>query len=157
MGQIFEQAQHNLANHKKNCVALHKLHLQAEKITKLFKKDDGVRLVGEKAFGDVFIHLVNRVLVVKKGPAAADRIVRFVGSYMRFMNEKAATSNPPADGPSTSMSAPVSEEDEDTMASRFISRLLAWFLQGFTAKNKITRYRSVCLVSELISHLGEIE
>jgi condensin complex subunit 3 len=32
--------------------------------------------------------MVNRVLVVKKGPANADRIVKYVGSYVQFMNEK---------------------------------------------------------------------
>lgn len=85
---IFDQAQLSLANHRKNCVALHKLHHQAGAVTKLAKNGSAVKLVGEKAFGDAFIDLVNRVLVVKKGPATADRIVRFVGSYVKFINEK---------------------------------------------------------------------
>lgn len=49
------------------------------------------------------------------------------------------------------------DEDDDSLASRFVSRLLKWLLQGFLAKNKIVRYRAVFIVSELISHLGEIE
>ena len=49
------------------------------------------------------------------------------------------------------------DEDEDTPATRFVARLLKWLLQGFLAKNKTVRYRSVFIVSELISHLGEIE
>jgi condensin complex subunit 3 len=90
LAAIFDQAQLSLANHRKNCVALYKLHHQAGTITQLVKNDTVLKLVGERKFGDVFIGLVNRVLVVKKGPATADRIVRFVGSYVKFMNEKGA-------------------------------------------------------------------
>lgn len=32
--------------------------------------------------------MVNRVLIVKKGPAVVDRIVKFTGAYVKFMNEK---------------------------------------------------------------------
>jgi condensin complex subunit 3 len=88
---IFDQAQSTLANHRKNCVALYKLHQQAAAITQERKKDNAIKLVGERAFGDAFIDMVNRVLIVKKGPATADRVVRFVGSYVKFMNEKGAS------------------------------------------------------------------
>lgn len=50
-----------------------------------------------------------------------------------------------------------SDDDEDNLATRFVSRLLKWLIQGFMAKDKTIRYRSVHLVSEMISHLGEIE
>jgi len=58
---------------------------------------------------------------------------------------------------SSSISAPKEDEDEDTPTSRFVSRLLNWLLQGFVAKNKVVRYRCIQIVSEMISHLGEIE
>ena len=88
IANIFDQAQISLANHKKNCVALYKLHTKAAAVTQPGKDGNGPKLVGEKAFQDVFIDMVNRVLVVKKGPANADRIVKYVGSYVKFMNEK---------------------------------------------------------------------
>jgi len=56
-----------------------------------------------------------------------------------------------------SCSASLNGEDDDTIASRFLSRLLKWLFQGFCAKNKNTRYRSVSIVSEMIAHLGELE
>jgi condensin complex subunit 3 len=87
---IFDQVQLTLANHRKNCVALYKLHQQAATITQPSRKDSVIKLAGEKAFDDVFVDMVNRVLVVKKGPATADRVVKFVGSYVKFMNEKGA-------------------------------------------------------------------
>lgn len=81
----FDEAQSSIANHRKNCVALHKVHLQASEIKGSGRNKD--ILEGELAFGDVFIHMINRILAVKKG-SFADRIVRFVGSYIKLMNDK---------------------------------------------------------------------
>lgn len=88
VASIFEQAQSSLANHKKNCVALYKIQTKAAEVTQQIKNGAAEKLVGEKAFQDVFINMVARVLVVKKGPATADRIVKYVGSFVKFMNEK---------------------------------------------------------------------
>lgn len=90
IASTFNQAQTSLANHRKNCVSLCKLHHQASRVKQSAKNGTAVKLVGERAFGDVFIDMVNRVLVVKKGPATADRIVKFVGSYVKYLNEKGA-------------------------------------------------------------------
>lgn len=93
---IFDQTQLSLANHRKNSVALYKLHQQAAAVIQTGKNGAVVRRVGERKFCDVFIGMVNQVLVVKKGPATADRVVRFIGSYVQFMNQKGAcpVSNP---------------------------------------------------------------
>jgi len=85
---IFEQAQLSLANHKKNCVALYKIHTNAAAVTQPGKNGNGAKLIGEKAFQDVFLDMISRVLVVKKGPVTADRIVKYVGAFVKFMNEK---------------------------------------------------------------------
>jgi condensin complex subunit 3 len=50
-----------------------------------------------------------------------------------------------------------SEDEEDTVVSRFVSRLLKFLFQGFQAKDKSARYRVIQLVAEMVSHLGEIE
>lgn len=49
------------------------------------------------------------------------------------------------------------DEDEDTFVSRFVTRLLKWIMQGFLAKDKNVRYRSLFLVSEMVLWLGELE
>ena len=87
---IFDQAQTSMASHRKNCVALFKLHVQAEGVTEIVKNGKATKLVGERAFGDAFIDMITRVLVIKKGPAGADRVVKFIGTYVKFMNEKGA-------------------------------------------------------------------
>lgn len=87
VANVFNQVQASLANHKKNCVTLYKLHVQAAGHIESTSKAT-VKLVGEDAFAHVFLDMVSRVLTVKKGVASADRIVKFIGSYVRYMNEK---------------------------------------------------------------------
>lgn len=88
---VFDQAQTSAATHKKNCVALYKLQSASAEVTETVgrgKKDAEVRLIGERAFTEVFMDMLNRVLIVKKSTPAADRIVKFVSSYVKFLNEK---------------------------------------------------------------------
>lgn len=85
---IFEQVQLSLANHKKNCVALYKLHTNTLDIKEPGKHGKRTKLVGERTFQDVFIDMLSRVLVVKKGPVTADRTIKYVGAFMKYMNEK---------------------------------------------------------------------
>lgn len=86
--KIFEQVQNTSANHQKNYVALYKLHLEAAKEVQSVQNGASIKLVGERAFEDTFISMFSRALPVKKGAGVADRIVRFVGGYIRFINEK---------------------------------------------------------------------
>lgn len=90
VAQIFEEAQTSLANHKKNCVALFKVHTKAATITANGAKK---KFAGEKAFQEVFMDMLGRVLVVKKGPANADRIIKYAGAFVRFLNEKSECYN----------------------------------------------------------------
>jgi hypothetical protein len=86
--KAFEQAQTSSANHQKNFISLHKIHINAAAKTETIRGDEGIKLVGERAFEDCFIDMVNRVLVVKKGISVADRIVKFVAGYIKFLNAK---------------------------------------------------------------------
>lgn len=86
--KAFEQAQTSSANHQKNFISLHKIHIDAAAKTETIRGGEGIKLVGERAFEDCFIDMVNRVLVVKKGISVADRIVKFVAGYIKFLNAK---------------------------------------------------------------------
>lgn len=83
---IFEQAQHSTANHRKNVVALHKIHQAAASITE--DRGKGVKPIGEKAFCAAFLGMVNRVLPVKKGVSVAERVVKFVAAYAKFLSDQ---------------------------------------------------------------------
>ncbi|KIM91366.1 hypothetical protein PILCRDRAFT_810639 [Piloderma croceum F 1598] len=147
--KAFEQAQISSANHQKNFVALHKLQADAAKHTESVNNGNSIKLTGERAFEDVFVDMVSRVLSVKKGASQADRIVRFVGSYTKFINEKVVEQrrNQTQDD----------DDDEDTPTSRFTARLIRFLLKGFVAKDKTVRYRVVHLVAEMVACLGEID
>jgi len=87
IASVFSQVQTSSANHKKNCVNLYKFHVQiAGRI-----ESDGrttAKLVGEDAFVQVFCDMMARVLTIKKGAASADRTTRFIGFYLKYINER---------------------------------------------------------------------
>ncbi|KZO96900.1 putative mitotic chromosome condensation-related protein [Calocera viscosa TUFC12733] len=140
---IFSQSQHNTANHRKNVVALHKIHLQCAAVTQTLPNGKGIKLTGEKAFNDAFSAMVAKILEVKRGVVQADRVVKFVAGFIAFLSEKAEQ--------------PDNDEDEDTPASRLVAFLLSHLLKGFEAKDKSVRYRCVQLVALMISSLGELD
>ncbi|KAF7968330.1 hypothetical protein HWV62_30947 [Athelia sp. TMB] len=159
--KAFDQAQNSTANHQKNFVALHKLHAEAAKVTETINNGDSIKLTGERAFEDVFVDMVSRVLSVKKGASQADRIVRFVGGFTKFINEKGAIGGGGSHGVVAAEQAKNQpqddDDDDDTPTSRFTARLLRFLLKGFASKDKTVRYRVVHLVAEMVASLGEID
>lgn len=85
---IFEQVQSSIANHQKNFISLSKLHSEAATVTEPVQDGINVQLTGEKVFEDVFIDMVLRTLSIKKGVAVGDRVARFIGGYVYFINTK---------------------------------------------------------------------
>ena len=90
---IFEQVQLSVANHRKNCVALWKVYAKVCDVVDVRREGSsrgGVKYVGERRFGEVFLDMVRRVLGLKKGAGAsgAERVVRFVGEFVKFVTER---------------------------------------------------------------------
>ncbi|EJC98308.1 uncharacterized protein FOMMEDRAFT_114496 [Fomitiporia mediterranea MF3/22] len=143
--KIFEQAQVSTANHQKNFVALNKLHSAAAAVTAPLQNGIDVQLTGEKAFEDLFIDMVIRVLPLKKGASVVDRIVKFVAGYVKFISEK------------EKQAAENGEDGDETPTSRFVTRLVKYLLKGFEAKDKNVRFRVLQIVAEIVSGLTEID
>ncbi|KAJ7485781.1 nuclear condensing complex subunit [Mycena latifolia] len=155
LAAIFDQAQTSLANHRKNCVALYKIHVKASAVpTEKSKKK--APAADQTTFIAVFLDMLSRVVIVKKGPATVDRIIKFAAQYVRFVNEKEEKAKQKPDIPANSISS-GNADDEDTLASVFVSCILEWIIQGFLAKNKIVRFQTVHLVAEMTMYLGEID
>ncbi|KAI0040302.1 ARM repeat-containing protein [Auriscalpium vulgare] len=144
--KAFEQAQSSIANHQKNYVALHKIHVEAAEHTEKVQDGEGLKLIGERKFKECFLDMIDRVLVVKKGTIVADRIVKFVGGYVKFLNKMKREGADDDD-----------EEEEQTVSARFVAQVLKHLLKGFEVKDKNVRYRAVHFVAEMISHMGEID
>ncbi|THH31051.1 hypothetical protein EUX98_g3136 [Antrodiella citrinella] len=148
LSKSFDQAQTTTANHQKNLVALYKLHTEAATVREKVQNGMSEKLTGERAFEDAFLNMISRILPVKKGASVADRIVKFTGNYVKFIVEKDVDER---------KERPTDEEEEDTTASRFNTRLLRFLLKGCVAKDKNVRYRVLQIVAEMISHLGQID
>ena len=88
--RIFNQVQDSAANHKKNHVALHKIHAELAEHTEELQKGKLVKLTGELMFQEKFIYMLCKALPLKKGIDSADRTVKFVAEYVKFINEKGA-------------------------------------------------------------------
>lgn len=88
--RIFNQVQDSIANHKKNYVALHKIQAELAEHTEDLQKGKLVKLTGERMFQDKIIYMLCQALPLKKGIDSADRTVKFVAGYVKFINEKGA-------------------------------------------------------------------
>ncbi|KAJ3902884.1 nuclear condensing complex subunit [Lentinula edodes] len=149
VSEIFDQVQNTSANHQKNIVALHKIFVDLAQLRGRTKDGDTI-LIGERKFEQAIYSILLRLLESKKG-GPGDRVVKFFGGFVKCLNEKAGED-------------PIDEDDIDeynvayTPAARFTERLLDKLLfKGFGSKEKVTRYRTVQLCSELVFNLGEIE
>ena len=47
-----------------------------------------IKLVGERVFEDILLSLLSRAMPVKKGATVADRVIKFMGGFTKFINEK---------------------------------------------------------------------
>ena len=88
MSKVFDQVGASIANHGKNFVALYKTHIDAAQRTEKVHNGRNVKLVGEKCFEHLFAQSLFRALPEKKGMSEADRVIKFTGGYIRFVNEK---------------------------------------------------------------------
>jgi len=90
--KIFDQVQNSTANHQKNIVALYKLHLDAAGFTEPVHDGRSIKLTGERMFEEKFKDILCRAAAVKKGTSQGDRIVKFVGAYTKYINERGTKS-----------------------------------------------------------------
>ncbi|CAO1628711.1 unnamed protein product [Sympodiomycopsis kandeliae] len=139
--KYFQEAQHSVANHRKNAVALHRIHTQCAQVTEETPK--GTRLLGEKHFNTSFLDCLNRVLPIKKGVTQADRTLKFVATYAAYTQAQFRQLH--------TEEQDEEEEEEDTTATRFVNAMIKHALKGFPAKNKNVRLRS-CQVIALLIH-----
>lgn len=90
---IFQQAQTSVANHNKNSVALYKTFEQLAHIGRKSRKEGYFKTYGETPFKEAFEGCFTRSLGVKKGEASADRVAKFVGAFIKHLNEKGSCIN----------------------------------------------------------------
>ncbi|KAJ2327075.1 chromosome condensation complex Condensin, subunit G, partial [Coemansia sp. RSA 2681] len=150
---IFDAAQRSATGHRKHAVALHTLQSQCHDV-------DVEGLTGEDAFNKEFIRNLNKVLGIKKREPSADKVVKLVATFVQVSHELdmqalAKAKAKLADGDDDVFSA--EEPEVDTVSSRFVELLIKYLLQGFQAKEKLTRMRCCQIVAMSVTSLGEID
>ncbi|KAJ2713384.1 chromosome condensation complex Condensin, subunit G, partial [Coemansia spiralis] len=157
---IFDAAQRSGTGHRKHAMALYKLQQQCHDA-------DTEGLTGEDAFNREFIRNLNKILGIKKREASADKIVKLVAMFVQVSYEKdtqavAKGGANAADADDIfAMEQPGGDDGDglglDTASSRFVELLIKYLLQGFQAKEKLTRLRCCQIVAMSVTSLGEID
>ncbi|VUC26467.1 unnamed protein product [Clonostachys rosea] len=145
---IFRDAQRTTATHRKLVVNLRKIHeaccYEPESERNATPED-----YDEETFNYEFIRCVLRVMPVKRSESVGDKILRFVGFFLRLAGDK------------DSEIAGNDEQDlsilPDTPTTRLTSQLLEAALRLMTSKDKVVRFRSTQLVSHIISTVESID
>ncbi|KAJ2060583.1 chromosome condensation complex Condensin, subunit G [Coemansia sp. S146] len=150
---IFDAAQRSATGHRKHAVALHTLQTQCHDV-------DAEGLTGEDAFNKEFIRNLNKVLGIKKREPSADKVVKLVATFVQVSHELDMQALAKAKAKLVDTDDVFSAEPEmdvDTVSSRFVELLIKYLLQGFQAKEKLTRMRCCQIVAMSVTSLGEID
>jgi hypothetical protein len=113
------------------------------------KNQTGAEDFDEEQFTYEFTRCVLRVMPVKKSESVGERVIRFIGLFLRHANEKDNELIPEADQDAGVM--------VETPSTRLTSHLMSAILPLLTAKEKFVRYRSTQLISHVINSLEAID
>jgi condensin complex subunit 3 len=113
------------------------------------KNKTGAEDFDEKQFAYEFTRCVLRIMPVKKSETVGDKVIKFIGVFLRLGTDKDNELLP-------------GEEDEtgimiETPTSRLTSHVLSKILPLVNAKEKFVRYRSTQLISHVINSLESID
>ncbi|KAI9886999.1 MAG: hypothetical protein M1823_001215 [Watsoniomyces obsoletus] len=141
--RIFADAQHTTASHRKLVNNLRRIQ---EGCCYESPTSDGTE---EEHFNEEIDRCILRLMGVKKSESVGDRIVRFLGLFLKHAGEKDHALN----GDTST------DEDllSDTPTSRLTSRILSTLLPLLTSKEKQVRYRSTQLLSHIINSVDSID
>lgn len=147
---IFSDAQKTTTGHRKLAVSLRKIQeaccYEPAKPKKHASHEDDF---DENDFGTEVGRCVVRVLSVKKSEGAGDKIVKFLGLFLKhatgldnaiFQEEAEATGSVP-----------------ETPSSRLTSHIIALLLPLLPAKDKVIRFRCTQIIAHLINTLDSVD
>lgn len=141
MSHVFQDAQMSLSGHRKLVMLMRSLQVKAI-------------LIGyEEAFNFRFIKLISKILKLRKGVPAADRIAKFCSVVVAtILSEESET-------PTARPNGNFSEDGDEleSVSSEFVDNLIRHLLRGIESKFKEVRYRVVQLLAYLVNYITEID
>ncbi len=148
VASVFREAQKNTASHRKLAVNLRKLQ-EACCYEPITAKKSAVSDFGEDDFNMEVVRCVLRVLPVKKSEPVGDKVIRFIGLFLRNSIEKDNELLGEVDEDASTM--------PETPGTRLVARLMECILPAISAKDKFVRYRSTELIAQIINSLDAID
>ncbi|PTB66567.1 ARM repeat-containing protein [Trichoderma citrinoviride] len=145
---IFRDAQRTTATHRKLAVNLRKIQ-EACCYEPINPKKPAADEFDEKAFNDEFVRCVLRIMPVKKAESVGEKLIRFIGLFLRHASDKDSELLDDADPDASLM--------PETPSTRLTSKVLQTALSLMQAKDKYVRYRSTQLVAHIINSLDAID
>ncbi|KAI1654507.1 condensin subunit Cnd3 [Daldinia decipiens] len=145
---IFRDAQKTTAAHRKLVINLRKIH-EACCYEPTRPDKTSTTEFDETDFNTEFTRCVLRVMPVKKSEGVGEKIIRFIGLFLRHANDKD--------------NELLGEEDVDastmpeTPSTRLTTQVMEIILPLLTSKDKFVRYRSTQMISHVINSLDAID
>ncbi|KAI4085885.1 MAG: hypothetical protein LQ344_008045 [Seirophora lacunosa] len=147
--EIFRDAQRSTAGHRKLATSLRKVQEACcyEVPNAQGKNQDQF---GEDDFNVEVVRCMIRLLCVKKSEGVGDRIVNFLGVFLRRASEKDITLMPEE----------MVEETQtlpETPSTRLTSHILSILLPLLGSKEKVVRFRATQLIAHIINSLDSVD
>ena len=146
---IFKDAQRSTASHRKLVINLRKIQEACCYEPTARNKKAGSEQFDEEQFTYEFIRCALRVMPVKRSESVGERVIRFLGQFLRHANEK---DNELASGDDDETGVMV-----ETPSTRLTAQLMASVLPLLTSKDKFVRYRSTQLISQIVNSLDSMD
>lgn len=150
ISSIFRDAQRTTASHRKLVVNLRKVQEACCYEPSSNKKNKtGAEGFDEQQFAHEFTRCVLRVMPVKKSETVGEKVIRFIGVFLRHGTDK------------DNELLPVNEDETgimiETPTSRLITHVMTKILPLVNAKDKFVRFRSTQLIAHVINSLESID
>ncbi|EON63046.1 hypothetical protein W97_02273 [Coniosporium apollinis CBS 100218] len=146
---VFADAQRTTATQRKLVVSLRKVQEACcyEPVKPKKRRDE--ENFGEDEFNEEVGRCFLRVLGVKKSEPVGDRIVRFLGLFLKVASEK--------DNQIASSGDPETNSFPETPTTRLTSIIISLVLPLLVAKDKVVRFRATQIISHIINTLDSID
>jgi condensin complex subunit 3 len=145
---IFRDAQRTTATHRKLAVNLRKIQ-ESCCYEPVSTKNPSEDQFDEKAFNHEFVRCVLRIMPVKKAESVGEKLIRFIGLFLRHASDKDNELLDEADVDTSLM--------PETPSTRLSTEVLRTAQSLMQAKDKYVRFRSTQLVSHIINSLEAID
>jgi condensin complex subunit 3 len=145
---IFRDSQKSTASHRKLVVNLRRIQ-EACCYEPTSRKKTGAEDFDEEEFTQEVTRCVLRVLPVKKSESAGDKVIRFLGLFLRYANER--------DNDLVAASEDETEVMVETPSTRLTAHVMTSIFPLLTSKDKFVRYRATQLTSHIVNSLDSME